>query len=93
MVAAEVVEALQQECKELELKGWKWKSSEWHHYKRRQLLEGSYATEWFWSFSESLDFSVFKGAIRNFEREVIKQLKESKDVENITIPAKKNMVG
>ena len=40
-------------------------------------------------FSESLGFSVFKAAIRNLKREVIKQLIESKDVKNITIPAKK----
>ena len=39
MTAAEVVVAVQQECKELERKGWKRESSERHHYERRQLLE------------------------------------------------------
>ena len=37
MAAVEVVEAVQQECKELERKGWKRKSSERHRYERRQL--------------------------------------------------------
>lgn len=95
MAAAEAVEAVQKEREDLERVGRKRKSSERHHYDQEtKTAIGRYAQmhgnkRAVVKFSESLGFSVSEATVCNFKREVVKQLKGGKDLDDITIPARK----
>ena len=93
--AADAVEAIQQELGELERKGRKRKSSEWHHYvPATKTVIGKYVLingnkRAVQKFSASLGFAVSEATVCNFKREIDQQLPEGKEMEDIAIPARK----
>lgn len=96
MAGTKAVEAVQKEREELERNGRKRQSSERHHYNQEtKAAIGKYAQlhgnkRAVSKFSESLGFTLSEATVRNFKREVRKQVKGGQDLDDISsIPTKK----
>ena len=98
VAAAASVAAVDRENIDLQKRGRKRKSHERHHFdeatkaeigKFAAILGNKRAVD---TFSKRLKFALSEATLRNFKREVLKQLKDGKTLDEVELPAKKKDV-